>query len=278
MDRHRLARIRSRARPIARWGTVSLGTVYLLVGVLALLALFGVLTGHADEDRLIHVVMDLPGGSLLIWTVILGLAGYAFWRFTEVIVDPYELGSDAAGIAKRVGVGLTGVGYGLLAVSAAKIALRHEVGPASASEQEQQQLVARVLDWPGGAWWVGAVAMLLFGFAVVQLWLIAKQSYTMEIAMEERSRVTRGLLHALAWAGYAARGVILGVLGYFLLRAALDRDPSEAGDTDTAFDFIGGGLAGDTAFFFVAVGTVGYGVFLYLAAAFYKFHRDDAPA
>jgi hypothetical protein len=268
----KLSEVRKHARPIARWGSVSLGTVYLLVGVLALLALFGVLTGHADEDRLIHVVMDVPGGTLVIWAIIIGLTGYALWRVIEVIADPYELGSDAKGIVKRVGVGLTGVGYAVLAFSAASISREH--GTARASEQEQQQLVARVLDWPGGPWWVGAIAVVLFVFAGAQLWLVVNKSYTLELDMDGRSRPVRGLLHGLAWVGYTARGVILGVLGYFLLRSALDHDPTEAGDTDTAFDFIGGGLAGDTAFFLVAVGTIGYGVFLYLAAAFYHFGRD----
>lgn len=79
----------------------------------------------------------------------------------------------------------------------------------------------------------------------------------------------------MAWWGYAARGVILAVLGYFLIGAALSRDPSRVGDTDTAFDTIGGGFVGDAAFFLVALGTVAYGGFMYAAALFYRFQTAD---
>ena len=61
------------------------------------------------------------------------------------------------------------------------------------------------------------------------------------------------------------------MLGYFLLRSALTHDASEVGDTDTAFDFIGGGVIGDSAFFVVALGTIAYGLFMYVNAKYYRF-------
>jgi hypothetical protein len=252
-----LASLRKQTRPIARWGCVAIGTVYVLVGALALLALSGRFTGHADEDRIIHVIMGWPGGALVIWTMIAGLAGYVLWRVIEVFVDPYDFGSDLRGLVKRSGVGLTGLAYGVVAYSAARIALGPR-GSSESSEEEQQLLVAQVLEWPGGTWWIATAGVVLIVFAILQFGLIAKHAYTVEINMEDRSPTVRRLIHVLAWAGYSARGIILAVLGYFLLRGAFTRNPEEVGDTDTAFDFIGGGLAGDTAFFFVALATAGY--------------------
>lgn len=270
-----LDRLRRETRPIARWGCVAIGTVYVLVGALALVALSGRFTGHADEDRMIHVVMGWPGGGILIWTIILGLAGYVLWRIVEVFVDPYEFGSDSWGLATRAGVGLSGTAYGVLAWSAARIALEPR-GNSESSEQRQQLLVAQVLEWPGGPWWVAGTGLLLIVFAVMQFWLAARRAYTLEINMDDRSPGVRRVIHGLAWAGYSARGVILAVLGYFLLKGAWNRDPGQVGDTDTAFDFIGGGFVGDTAFFVVAVATVCYGVFMYLCAAFYRFRKTPA--
>lgn len=43
------------------------------------------------------------------------------------------------------------------------------------------------------------------------------------------------------------------------------------GDTDTAFDFIGGGVVGDSAFFVVALGTIAYGLFMLANARYYQF-------
>jgi hypothetical protein len=76
--------------------------------------------------------------------------------------------------------------------------------------------------------------------------------------------------------GYSARGVILCVLGYIFIRGALSRNPFVVGDTDTAFDFIGGGAIGDTAFAVVALGTVAYGVLMH-ASAWWQ-DGADSPA
>jgi hypothetical protein len=249
---------------------VSIGTVYALVGVLALLALSGTHTDTADEDRMVHVLMGLPGGALVIWGIILGSAGYVVWRLLEAITDPYDFGNGWKGLLQRIAIALSAVGYGLLAFSAARIA-RGTPGDAEQSEQEQQLLVAQVLDWPGGAWWVGGTGLVLMAVGLLQFGLLARRAYVTELTMDRLSPRMRRLIHVLAWYGYAARSVILGVLGYFFVRAALTLNPAEVGDTDTAFDFIGGGVVGDTAFFIVALGTFAYGGFMYLCARYYRF-------
>jgi hypothetical protein len=179
-------------------------------------------------------------------------------------------------VLQRAGVGLSALGYGLLAFSAAGIAHESGGGARDAPEEAQQLLVAQVLLWPGGNWVIGAAGTVLIVIGIVQFVLVARRSYAIEIAIEPRSRPAQVMLHGLAWYGYAARGVILSVLGYFLLDAAATDDATAAGDTDTAFDFIGGGLVGDSAFFVVALGTVAYGIFMYCCAAYYRFDRGPA--
>lgn len=272
---HLLDRLRHHAKPLARFGCVAIGTVYVIIGTLALIALSGLLIEVADEDRMIHLFMDIPGGAILIWAIVIGTAGYVLWRVVEVVTDPYEFGADLRGVAMRAAVGLSALAYGFLAFSAARIALNHNPGdsdrPADGAEEAQQRLVAQALDWPGGDWLVGGAGAVLVAVAIGQFVVLARRGYTTELDLADVSRRMRRTIHALAWYGYSARGVIVAVLGYFLLRAAVLRAPEEAGDTDTAFDFIGGGLIGDSAFFVVAVGTVAYGVFMYLNARYYRF-------
>jgi hypothetical protein len=269
-----IKRLRKSARPLARFGCVSIGTVYVLVGTLALLALSGRWTGSADEDRMVHVMMQVPAGAVVIWAIVLGIGGYVLWRVIEVFVDPYDFGSDWRGLAQRAGIGLSAAGYGLIAFSAARIATAGAVmGSGEVAEQEQQMLVSQVLTWPAGAWLVGAAGLAVSVSGLIQFALIYRQAYTLEIDLEERSRTARRVIHVLAGYGYAARGVILSVLGYFLITAAVTSNPAAAGDTDTAFDFIGGGLIGDSAFFVVALGTIAYGIFMYTCAGYYEFEK-----
>ncbi|HUE84519.1 MAG TPA: DUF1206 domain-containing protein [Vicinamibacterales bacterium] len=277
-----LARLRNSARPLARFGCVSIGTVYAMLGTLALIALTGRLIEVADEDRMIHLLMDVPGGPLLIWSLVIGMAGYVVWRAVEVATDPYDFGTGAKGLAIRSLIGLSALAYGLLAFSTARIAITHEPGVPNlqrdGAEEQQQRLVAQVLEWPGGIWVVAATGMALIAVGLGQFVVLVRRGYTTEVDLAERSRGMQRTIHALAWYGYSARGVIVSVLGYFLLRAAIQRDPEEAGDTDTAFDFIGGGLIGDSAFFVVALGTIAYGVFMYLNARFYRFGGERPAA
>jgi hypothetical protein len=268
-----IARLRRATRPLAIVGCVSIGTVYVLVGVLALLALSGLLTGSADEERMVLVVLEVPGGSGLIWGIVAGLAGYVVWRAMEVVADPYEFGSDWTGKAQRAGIGASALGYGTIAWSIAVTAMDGSGSNGESAEAAQQSMVGQVLAWPAGAWIVGAGGAVMVLVGVGQFVLLARRGYAMEIAIDDRSPVVRRVIHVLAWYGYAARGIILGVLGYFLLRSAWTADESEAGDTDTAFDFIGGGVVGDSAFFLVAVGTIAYGFFMYACARYYQFGR-----
>jgi hypothetical protein len=264
-------RLRRKTRLLARIGCVSIGTVYILIGTLALLALSGRMIETADEDRIIYLLMGLPGGPIVVWTVIGGAAGYVLWRAIEVVADPYDFGRDWKGKLQRAGVGLSAFGYGLIAVSAARIAIEYRGGVRDMAEQQQQLLVAQALLWPGGTLFIGGAGVILIIVGIVQFGLVIRRSYAIEIDIEPRSAVAEKILHGLAWYGYAARGVILCVLGYFLVNAAATHDAKAAGDTDTAFDFIGGGLIGDSAFFVVALGTVAYGVFMYCCAAYYRF-------
>jgi len=260
------------ARPLARIGCVSIGTVYVLVGVFALIALSGRFIENADEDRVIHVLMRVPGGAALIWLIVAGILGYVLWRAVEALVDPYGFGNDWKGLGKRAVVALSSMAYGLIAFSAARIALGGRLPNGNqVAEQEQQRLAAGVLAWPGGEWLLGAAGAVVVSVGLAQFALVVRRAYATEIRIHPRTPAGQTVIHFLAWYGYSARGVILCVLGYFLLRGALESDPSEVGDTDTAFDFVGGGLVGDTAFAIVALGTIAYGIFMYVNAWHYRF-------
>lgn len=68
--------------------------------------------------------------------------------------------------------------------------------------------------------------------------------------------------------------MILCVIGYFFVRGTMTHQAAVVGDTDNAFDFIGGGTVGDTAFALVALGIVAFGFFMYANAWLYKFQAE----
>lgn len=260
------------AEKLAVFGCYSISAVYILVGVMAILSYLGLIVAKADEERIVGVVLELPMGWLVIVLIVLGLAGYVLWRIFEAITDPYNFGDHLAGIAKRAGIALSAGGYVLIGYAAVDILIN---GGAGNGEEEQQVMVARVLELPAGAWLIG-FAGAVTGFAgLIQFKYVAAGEYRKRLKFDSMQNWTEKLIHVFAWGGYIARGIILSIIGYFFIAAALKSDPEEVGDTDSAFDFMGDfGTIGHVMFFAVAIGTISYGLYMILNGYFYRFEED----
>ena len=103
-------------RALARFGFAAKGTVYLLMGVLALLAATGQQGGQtADKKQAVLTLQSLPGGPVLLGLIAFGLLGYIVWRFTQAVVDTESKGSDAKGLGRRIGFAASGLLYASLA-------------------------------------------------------------------------------------------------------------------------------------------------------------------
>jgi hypothetical protein len=267
--------VRRHVRPLARIGCAAVGTMYVFVGGVALIALTGHLIEYADTSRIPQLLEErVPGGVAIVWALAAGAAAYAAWRVLQALSDPYGVGTDPLASLKRVAIGASGAAYGFVAWSAMRVVLSAPEAARDASEQRQQHLVARVLNWPAGAWLVALAGLAVAVVGLVQFWYVIRQSYAHDIRITPRTRSAERVIATLASYGYSARGVLLCVLGYFLLRSAVSQNPSVVGDTDTAFDFIGGGVLGNTAFAIVAIGTIAYGLFMYANAWLYRFDSE----
>lgn len=258
---------------LARYGCFSIGAVYVLIGVIAILSFLKMSADAAAEARMIELALEVPFGEALLWIMIFGLAGYILWRVFEAITDPYEMGSNLVGLAQRTGVALSGTGYALIGFTAVQIIL----GNSNGSEQEFQLFIAHVFEWPGGQWLVGLAGLTTAGAGLVQFYYVVQGKYVQRLHLEEFSSGWTKVVHALAWAGYCARGILLLVLGYFFVKAGIQGEPHEAGDTDSAFNFIGdgGSLFGDIAFMLVAGGTISYGIFMFVYGIYYQFKKEN---
>lgn len=257
---------------LARYGCFSIGMVYLLVGSIAVLSFLKMSEDAADEARMVEVIMDVPLGEVLLWSIVVGLGGYIVWRVFEAVTDPYEMGGDSFGLAKRTGIALSGFGYAMVAYTAIQIMMGNSEG----SEQETQFFIAEVFTWTGGRWLVGLSGLVTALTGLVQFYYVIKGNYIQRIHMDAFSAGWAKVVHSLAWAGFCARGVLLLVLGYFSIKAAIQVDPQEVGDTDSAFNFIGAGgsTLGDIAFMVVAFGTIAYGIFMFVFGIFHQFKKE----
>jgi hypothetical protein len=150
------------AHALARVGCLSIGTVYALIGVWAMLALLRIAAPAADEQRILHRILEFPLGGALIGAVAVGTSGYIIWLVFEAVFDPYGFGNTLKGVAERIGIAMSTIAYGAIVVAAAKVLF---AGQAS-SEREKQRFVATVLLGWAGCGARCAILLVVGGFLV----------------------------------------------------------------------------------------------------------------
>jgi hypothetical protein len=255
-------------RLCARAGCFSLGAVYILIGLWAQLALLRLARPAADEERILQRLREYPGGTCLIIAICIGIFGYMAWRLYEAIRDPYRQDGGRAGWMDRLTTAFGAAAYGFIAVSALKVLAGH----GGHGEESQRDLARRVLEWTGGRWLMGAVGMAIVTVGFYQIVYVALRGHRLRLRMDRLPRPVRFLADALAWAGFAARAVILWVLGGCIAKAAWKVDPGAVRDTDSAFDFLGS--VHHQVFAAVALGTIAYGIFLWMNGVWFRFGRE----
>ncbi|HEU4829439.1 MAG TPA: DUF1206 domain-containing protein [Gemmatimonadales bacterium] len=255
---------------LARLGYAAKAVLYTLVGVLA----FGIgrgAGGRATGSRgALVTILSAPFGRVLLALIAAGLVGYAVWRIVEGITDPDRRGSGPKGLALRASFIGRGLLHGLLGISAARVAMS---GVSDEDDgQTAERWTARALDAPGGEAVLMGIGLALMGFALYQLY----RGFTAKIG--RRIDLTAMSPRGAKWAvvvsrfGIAARGIIFGLMGAAIFRAAQQRDASEAGGTGESLQAIA--QVGRWPLMLTALGLVAYGAYELINARYRRIRID----
>lgn len=258
-----------RARPwierFARWGYATEGAVYTLIGLLATHAAFGT-GGHATGQRgALEVVGGSPFGGILLGLIAAGCLGYALWRSVQAIADPDGEGTDVRALGKRVGYGVSALIYSGLAFSAVGMAL----GKASDGGGSPDHWTARLLSQPLGQELVAGVGGVAVGVGLHELYQAYKVEFLEYLKLGEMGERARKWIERWGRIGMAARGIVFGLVGVFLMRAAREYDPREARGLGGALQTLAQQPLGPLLLGAVALGLVSYGLFM-LSVARYR--------
>jgi hypothetical protein len=248
---------------LARTGYVAYGVVYVLVGALAVQAAFGGSGKTTSQEGALRSILLAPLGRFLLGIVAFGLLGYAMWRLFQGILDPENEGTDARGIAKRLDHVLNGLFHAALALSAGQLVLGSGSGDGSPDDW-----TARLLAQPFGRWLAVVAGVGIVGAGLYQFYRAYDASFREELKLGEMSH------REMSWAtrsgrfGYAARGIVFGVIGVFLVQAALQTDPNKARGLGGALETLARQPFGPYILGAVALGLVAYGIYMFVAARY----------
>jgi Domain of Unknown Function (DUF1206) len=212
---------------LARAGLVSRGVVYAIIGVLALKLALGDGGKATNQQGALKTIAHGSFGKTLLVLVAIGLAGYALWRLTRAVVGHGAEQRDET--SDRVAAFASGVAYAILCVTAVKI-----IAGAATGSGTPKHATSGVLGWSGGTVIVAIAGVMLIGVALYQLYKGLAQKFLDDAKTGEMSPGVKKGYTALGVVGHCARAVVFALIGYGLVKAAIDYDPQKAVGLDGA--------------------------------------------
>ncbi|HVF51607.1 MAG TPA: DUF1206 domain-containing protein [Pyrinomonadaceae bacterium] len=254
---------------LARFGYATKGLVYIVVGVLATLTAMGSGERPKDTYGALHSIALQPFGEIMIGVVAFGLIGYVLWRWVQAIADTDDKGNDLKGLSIRVGYGFSGLAYAALALTAAQI-LFHTRGDDRGDARKDW--TAWLMSWPYGRWVVGLAGLGVVAFGLYQIYKGYKAKFRKRLKLGEMGEAENKWGTLIGRVGYAARGIVFCIVGFFLIQAALHYNASEVQGLDGALQSLARQSFGPWILGAVALGLVAYGLYMFVEAR----HRDIA--
>lgn len=203
------------------------------------------------------------GGDVLMLAMAAGFVGYGLWRLADAALDIEGHGPGAKGAGGRIAAAGSGIIYSALALQS----FRLMDSPGVDSGDGAEETARTTLALPGGPLLLAIAGAILIGAGLYQLVKAYRCSFC------DRLDPAVANLPWLRWmgrGGYAARGVIFIVSGFFILRAGLDSRASEAGGMEEALRWLDSPID-----LLVAAGLLLFGLFSLVEARFRIIH--DVP-
>jgi hypothetical protein len=247
-----------------RIGLVAKGVSYALIGVLALQIPLGEGGQAADRQGVLRQLATESWGAAALWALAVGFAAYAAWRLVDALLDRQNEGTDPKSLAKRAKSFVSGVIY----LASAVLAVSLVTSSSTSTGGDEKAETAKVLDWPAGRWIVLAVGVGLLAEGAYNLYRAATRKFRERLKEHEMQGAVRPWAIGSGVLGHAARGVVFGLVGVFLAKAAIEYDPTEAIGIDGALLKVADASYGTLLLGLVAAGLVAYAVYCLVEARY----------
>lgn len=257
---------------LARLGYAIKGVVYLVIGGLAVQLAIGQGGRATDQRGAIQTIASLPFGQFLLVIVTVGLVGFALWCFIQAIFDTEGKGHDAKGIISRIGYAIIGIGYGSLAFAAYQV-VAGAGSTGKSSTTQTQDWTGRLLLYPFGVALVVILGLVVLGIAGYLLYKAYSANFQRRLNFTGVDAQLRKWLVYLGRFGYAALGVVFIIVGFFLIVAAIQHNPSKAEGLDSVLKTLAHQPFGAVLLAIVALGLIAYGVYSFVEARYRRVGR-----
>jgi Domain of Unknown Function (DUF1206) len=253
---------------LGRLGYAAKGVVYVVTGFLATEAALGIGGRTTDSRGALRTIGEAPFGKILLGIITIGLFGYTAWRLTSAFTDAERRGSDASGVALRIGDAVRGLVYGSLAIWT----LRFLTSRPTTGGNQTRSATDRVLGMPGGRWIVIAAGLGVIAYAIYQIFRAASRKFLKRLDLSSAKSETKRWVERVGIFGIPARAIVFGMIGVLFVRAGWTYDPAKAGGIGQSLNALAREPGGRILYGVVALGLIAFGIFE-LATARYRVMR-----
>jgi Domain of Unknown Function (DUF1206) len=243
---------------LTRTGFVARGVIYAIIGGLAIqVATHTTPSNPTNQRGALETIEKQPLGHWLLIVVAAGLGAYAIWRFVQAYVGHGPEGGGDESAFGRISAAASGCAYLAMCALAVSILL----GSSSGSSSSPHKSAAGVLGWPAGQWIVGIAGVIFIGVALFQGYKGVSRKFLEDDKTGEMGPLVKRWITISGVIGHLARMVAFGLIGVFVIKAAVDYAPSKAVGLDGALEKLARESYGTFLLGVVAAGLIAFGIF-----------------
>jgi hypothetical protein len=246
---------------LGRAGIFAQGAIHAIIGVLAIEVAVGLGGKTTNQSGAMTTLAHEPFGKVLLLGLAVGLFAHAAWRLVRGVVGHGPEGHEDT--MQRISGIVGGIGYAGLFITAVTI-----LAGARASNGSPDKATGGVLGWPGGQLLVGATGAVLIGVGLWQGYVGVRRKFLEETRTDRMGQAYRKAFTGLGVFGHLARMVVFALIGYFLIKAAIDFDPHKAVSIDGALVALSKASYGPALLGVVAAGLIAFAAYSFADAPY----------
>jgi hypothetical protein len=256
------------AQAIGRFGLCARGVVYIVLGALAIDVAVGHHNQQLNRRGALSTVANRPFGKFLLVVLAAGFAAYAFWQALSAVSGRRHRAGRPSTTGERPVAAANALVYTALLVSTIILLVGSSGGE---SDTQGQAWTARLIKAPLGRPLVFVGGLVAVTVGLVLAWRGVQRKF--DVDLPDRTGVGEAIavIGVIGVIGTVVRGLVIGLIGIFLIQAAVTFDPHKAKGLDATLKSLANEPHGSILLSLVAVGLMAFGVFNVAAARYARF-------
>lgn len=253
---------------LVRAGFLARAITYGVVAALALALAVGIGTGveasSASPQGALALIVTAPLGAVAVAIIAASLLAFAVWKLALAARGRGPEGGGGHSLRDR----LANLGGGVTYLAFFAIALAVVTGNTGNGAGQPKRTTHQVLGLPAGEILCAVAGVVLIAVSLYQIYDAVRGKFADDNKIEDMSLAAQRVFMAIGRVGLIARALVFLLVGYFLLRAALELHAGTAVGVDGALGRVHRQPLGSGLLALIAAGLLAFTAFSVLEARY----------